>query len=332
MNKRICISGYYGFDNFGDETILKILVENLKEMHNVEEITVFSSTPEKTAKELNVKSVQTFSPKDIIVSLFNSTCLISGGGSLLQDITSKKSLIYYLLVLSIAQFFGKKTIIFAQGIGPVKNKILASLTAVVLKKANHITVRDENSLELLKSWGINANLCSDPVWNLKITSEKTDKIGIQLRTFPTLNEEFLNWLANAINNFYADKQIFIYSLQNKLDLEVCNRLKAKLKNAVVVENTSNEQVIKDLSSLDTLIAMRFHACLIAVKNNVKLLPINYDIKVGQLAKEFNLNCLSLNNLRLNNEIMEHFVKNNISYDKEKINGLKFDFEIIKKHL
>lgn len=322
MTKKICISGYYGFDNFGDETILKILVENLRE----HEITVFSSNPEKTTSTLKVSSVNSFKLFDVIKSLIKCDYLISGGGSLLQDVTSAKSLIYYLGILTLAQFFGKKTIIFAQGIGPIKNKTLAHATAIILKKAKQITVRDEKSLELLKNWGINAIKCSDPVWNLTTTPKKTDKIGIQLRAFPTLSEEFLNQLANAINKHYAGKKIFIYSLQNKLDLEVCNKLKSKLKNATVVQNSSNEQITEDLSNLDTLIAMRFHACLIAIKSAVKLLPINYDIKVEQLAKEFNLNCLNLEDLSLNDEIMEHFINDNISYDEEKINSLKFDFE------
>ena len=34
MTKKICISGYYGFNNFGDETILKILINNLKSFDN----------------------------------------------------------------------------------------------------------------------------------------------------------------------------------------------------------------------------------------------------------------------------------------------------------
>ena len=60
MTKKICISGYYGFDNFGDETILKILVENLKKFECNTEITVFSSNPSKTATNLNVKSICSF--------------------------------------------------------------------------------------------------------------------------------------------------------------------------------------------------------------------------------------------------------------------------------
>lgn len=42
MTKKICISGYYGFDNFGDETILNVLTENLKQFSCNPEITVFS--------------------------------------------------------------------------------------------------------------------------------------------------------------------------------------------------------------------------------------------------------------------------------------------------
>ena len=46
MTKKICISGYYGFNNFGDETILKILIDNLKQINPEINITVFSSNPE----------------------------------------------------------------------------------------------------------------------------------------------------------------------------------------------------------------------------------------------------------------------------------------------
>ncbi len=331
MAKKICISGYYGFDNFGDETILRVLVENLKRFKDKPKITVFSSNPQKTSTELEVNSVKSFNLFQVITNLFKSDCLISGGGSLLQDATSAKSLIYYLGIIKLAQLLKKKTIIFAQGIGPIKSKKLAKLTAHILKKVDYITVRDEASINLLNSWGISATKCYDPVWNLSAKADKNEKIGIQLRAFKTLTDEFIEQLANCINEHYSDKDICIYSLQNKLDLEVSNKLcnKLKTKSKTVVENTSNDKIIEDISSLDTLIAMRFHACLIAIKAGVKLLPINYDIKVEQLAKEFNLNCLNFDYLEINKEIFKEFTQNPIDYDTEKINRLMFDFKTLE---
>ncbi len=333
MNKRVCISGYYGFDNFGDEAILKTLVENLKNFEKELNITVFSSNPPKTAKELNVNSVHSFCPKDIVKSLFNCNYLISGGGSLLQDTTSAKSLIYYLGIIALAQILGKKTIIFAQGIGPIKNKHLEKLTAFILKKSKYISVRDDKSINWLKTWGIDATKCYDPVWNIETPLvEKTNIVGIQLRAFPTMTEDILNQLANLINNYYLDREIHLLSLQNKLDLEICNKLKNKLKskNIKVIENSSNKKIIEDLSKLDILIAMRFHACLIGIKSGVKLLPINYDIKVEQLAKEFDLNCFNLEYIELNEIIFEQFTKNKIEYNTEKINSLMYDFKQLEE--
>ena len=331
MTKKYCISGYYGFDNFGDETILKILVENLKKFDS--QVTVFSSNPLKTSKNLEVDSVKSFDLKGVIKSLKSSDCLISGGGSLLQDVTSKKSLIYYLGVIFLAQLFKKKTIIFAQGIGPINDKFLQKITKFLLKKADYISVRDEKSLALLNTWGINANLCSDPVWNIELNQvQKTEKIGIQLRDFPLLNDEFFMNLAENINKNYSDKEILILSLQNKLDLDVCNKFNDILKginsniNSRVLENTSNEEVINIISSLKTLIAMRYHACLIGVKAQVNLLPINYDIKVESLANLFCLKTLSLSDLNQNNKVFDEFVKSQIIYDEGKIKNqnLRFD--------
>lgn len=335
MTKKICISGYYGFDNFGDETILKILVENLKNFECNYEITVFSSNPNKTSTNLNVKSVRSFDILGVIKSLIKTDYLISGGGSLLQDATSKKSLIYYLGVLALAQFFGKKTIIFAQGIGPIKDKKLAILTKLILRNAKNITVRDDKSLNLLKSWGVSAIKCNDPVWNIEVhKKENTNKVGIQLRSFPTLTDEFLNSLAQNLNKYYSNKEICILSLQNKLDIESCNKLKDKLLNlnptlkVNVIENTSNDKVIADIENIETLIAMRFHACLIAIKAGINVIPINYDIKVETLANEFNFNSISLNDF----DSISFAIENVKSYDYEKVKEKEFNFKELEKIL
>lgn len=340
MSKKVAISGYYGFDNFGDETILKILVENIKSFKAPFEITVFSSNPDKTSSSLKVNSIQSFNIKKVIKTLINSDYLISGGGSLLQDVTSLRSLIYYLGIIGIAEFFRKKVIIFAQGIGPVNNKVFALLTANLLRKAALVTVRDDNSLDLLNKWNINAIKCSDPVWNIPVEkkSAAAGKIGIQLRAFPFIDDKFITQLAYCINKYYQQKEILILSLQNKIDMEVCNKLKDKLieinssLNVKVVENTSNDKVIEDICSVDELIAMRYHSCLIAIKAGIKLLPLSYDIKVETLAKDFNLKYIDISKPDNTEEVFEKFTAEDINYDDEKIESLKFDFKIIENML
>ena len=49
------ISGYIGFDNFGDEAIAKVLTAYLKSK-GAEKITVLSSNPSKTAQLYDVDS------------------------------------------------------------------------------------------------------------------------------------------------------------------------------------------------------------------------------------------------------------------------------------
>ena len=45
--KHIAVSGYYGFDNFGDEAILKVLTKELKTSGF--DVTVISKNPQKTS-------------------------------------------------------------------------------------------------------------------------------------------------------------------------------------------------------------------------------------------------------------------------------------------
>ena len=142
---KILISGYYGFANAGDEAMLTAIIESLRQVEKNVELTVLSGNPEDTAAKHQVCSVYRFNPLGIIRAMKDSELIISGGGSLLQDVTSKRSLLYYLSIIGLGKFFGKKVMLFAQGIGPIRAKWARKLTSLVCNEADLITVRDSES-------------------------------------------------------------------------------------------------------------------------------------------------------------------------------------------
>ena len=289
------VSGYIGFDNFGDEAIAHVLSKKLKS-EGAEKITLISSNPERTACLHGVNSCGMF---QFLPSLFDADVLISGGGSLLQDVTSLKSLLYYLGLIYTALVLGKKVRIFSQGIGPINSKIGKILTKFALKKAEKITVRDSKSQELLTDWGIKSELVKDPIFELELPNkQKKGTVGIQLRNFEGVNEDFLEKLSEEISKRFYDKKIEILSLQDSVDIEVCTRFsemlrKKGIQNITVFDKLSINDVLEKISDLEYLIAMRFHANVVGIKAGIKTLAINYDPKVKKLAEEYNLPIINL---------------------------------------
>lgn len=318
-NKKILISGYYGFDNFGDEAILGVLTSKLLDLDT--DITVLSKNPSKTQSLYGVKTVFSFDLRKVFNEIKKCDVLVSGGGSLLQDVTSIKSLLYYLFVINTALFLNKKVIIFAQGIGPINSKFGRFLTKLALKKCTLVTVRDEKSLFLVRSWGVSARLVCDPLFDLPLVrSPRSNKLGVQLRGFKTLKENLLVKLAQQINKDFSDKEIEIYSFQDSLDLQVCKRFEAILKsiNPVIqtklIYNQNSQEILDKISKLDYMIAMRFHANLIALKCGIKTLAICYDEKVEKLALEAQIPYVSM----LANEDYDSLFKRLKILDEQKL--------------
>ena len=292
---RVAISGYYGFKNFGDEAILSVLVNHLKSLKNTD-ITVFSSDVEYTEKTYGVKAVKRFCLKEVVKTIKNCDVLVSGGGSLLQDVTSLKSLVYYAFIIALGLLFNKKVIIFAQGIGPLNSSIAQNIVKNLLKYCTYVTVRDENSVKLLDKLGVNSELVCDPIYSLDIKSEpENGSIGIQLREFKTMNQELLQKLALLVITKFSDKKIKIFSLQKTQDLELCKRFEALIKsfNPEVETEIIQDAIINQLSKLEYLIGMRFHAVLVALKAGVKTSAINYDVKVEKIATDAGIPIISM---------------------------------------
>ena len=163
---KVLISGYYGFKNFGDEAVLSVLTKHLNALKF--DVTVLSSNVDYTEKYHNVRAVNSFDIKTVIDEIKKCDLLISGGGSLLQDVTSLKSLVYYAFIISLGLLFNRKVVIFAQGIGPLNRKVSQIIVKNLLKLCSYVSVRDKNSLEILQKWGINADLVCDPEFKSEI--------------------------------------------------------------------------------------------------------------------------------------------------------------------
>ena len=159
-----------------------------------------------------------------------------------------------------------------------------------------MTVRDENSLNLLKKWKINANLVCDPIYSLDIASQTaSETVGVQLREFKTMNYNLLHKLALLIITKFSDKKIEIFSLQESQELELCTRFEQILHtfNPDIKTEIVCDDIINKISKIEYLIAMRFHAVLTALKSGVKTCAVNYDIKVEKLANEAGIPLISM---------------------------------------
>lgn len=174
-SKTIVISGYYGFKNSGDEAVLKSILTALEQEGKATGIeinpVVLSIDPDWTSVAYGVKSVHRMKLGEVRQAIKDSDGLISGGGSLLQDATSPKTIPYYLGVLKIAQWLGKPTFIYAQGVGPVNRKLFYPMIRSIFRKCTYISVRDIQSGELLQSMGISGeaiHVVPDPVMGLPL--------------------------------------------------------------------------------------------------------------------------------------------------------------------
>lgn len=332
MSKKVLISGYIGFSNFGDDAIFGCLIDYLKSKGAI--ISALSSTPNYTCDNYKIKAFKYKNPVDILKAIFSSDILISGGGSLLQDKTSKLSLLYYLFIIFLSKLTGKKIIIFSQGIGPIRSPLMQKITRYVLKQSDFITVRDKNSKNILDSWGINSELLCDPFWSINVrTTDKNGTVGVQLREYKNMREDFLENLASVCVKYFRQKKIKVFSFQNSYDRNVCEKFVKLLKkeyNGIDVEfvlNTSVDKTISDFSDLEYIIAMRYHACLLALKCGIKTLPIVYDSKVEILAKDFNLPYI---NCEIDENISESFEK--LINNEQKVEPKHFDWSVFDKFL
>ncbi|NLK73054.1 MAG: polysaccharide pyruvyl transferase CsaB [Clostridiales bacterium] len=310
---KVVISGYYGFNNIGDESILRAVVDNLRRKLNPIDITVLSQMPELTSEKFGVHSVYRMDVLKVIKAIGSSDLLISGGGSLLQDATSKKSISYYLGVIWIALLLKKKVFIYSQGIGPISGKINRFLVKKTLNKIKYIVVRDEQSKELLCEIGVNYEniyVTADPVIRVKkaeletgmkiLESEgfvkDTSKItvGFALRGLK-IKGNFIDEICEAAEHILShyNAQIVFIPFHYNEDMGVINEIKKKHGDkAFYIENKYlTEEMLSIIGNMDVLIGVRLHSLIYAAIMDVPMIAISYDPKINSFMHSLEMKAL-----------------------------------------
>lgn len=310
---KILISGYYGFENFGDEAILVVLIRELKRIFSDVEIVVLTSNIDHTQMQYNVRAVDRMIMSHVINEMRTADLLISGGGSLLQDVTSSMSIYYYLFIILLAKFFGLRTFIYAQGIGPINKALSRLITSLVLRKTDINTVRDNSSKELLDSLKVTSKVTCDPVWlglgsndtnvlELLGLSTETKYIGVNLRPWPSIGMLELQDLARVISRMASslNAEVLIMPLQFEQDIDICTNfsnillmISPALNVTVIEKNLSPKEWDCVIKYCERIVAMRFHALVVSLMHKKELFGISYDPKVSTLMKNASAHFLTV---------------------------------------
>ena len=295
---KFVISGYYGFGNNGDDALLLAITKEIKSLYPDAEITVLSKSPKKTEKQYHVRSVNRYNVFSVLNALHRCDMLISGGGTLVQDATSTKSLIYYLTVIRIAKFFKKKVMLYANGIGPLTSFKNIERTKDILNTVDLITLRDKNSLAELEQIGVRKEimeLTADPAFLLepdgngsKIletygVAEDGKLMCISLRNWKDMPKDFSKIIAGFCD--YAFEKHGIYTvllpMQVSVDYKLASDVKNKMKNKATIVSGKYpvESVLSVIDKMYVCVGMRLHTLIYSASRIVPAIGIVYDPKV-----------------------------------------------------
>jgi len=305
---RVLVSGYYGFGNTGDEAILMAVVDSLKKLKKDIEVTALSADPYTTSELLGIRAVQRTNPLAILREIIRADLVISGGGGLLQDVTSSRSIPYYLLIVYMAKKLNKKVMFYANGVGPVSREINKRMIKTVGNMVDLITVRDERSREELEILGVSKPpiiVTADPAFVLKpiddasglkiLEREKLSfeqdrpRVGVSIR--PWSLSESREIIARAcdylVKNHHADILFIPMQFPNDYN-ESQEIIKMMKEKASIIQKPLNPgELLWLFDRMDIVFGMRLHALIFGAMMGVPLVGMEYDPKVRHFLERVN---------------------------------------------
>lgn len=297
----VVICGAYGKGNCGDNTLLTAIVGQLTHIDPDLPICVLSRSPKETRISARVSSVYTFNIPKIGRLMRHAKLYISGGGTLIQDVTSTRSLLYYLFSIRQAKQNGCRVMLYGCGVGPVSKQRNRRRAARTLNRcADVISLRDHYSEETLAALGVTRpeiHLTADPA--LLLDPPENDEMNVYLRRcgieegrrylmlsvrpWPGFEEKLPAFAAAAE---YAKRAYgltpILFSMEPNRDEAASRAVAERLhcKYLLLDADSDGMRSLAVVRRMSLVISMRLHTLIFASGQGIPMVGVVYDPKVS----------------------------------------------------
>ena len=336
----VLICGAYGMSNAGDEAILEAVLGEMRSIDPEMPITVLSRTPQLTAERYGVRCLHMFDLPGFLREMKTKKLYINGGGSLIQDVTSSRSLWYYLFTLHAAHRRGCRVLMYGCGIGPVSRGFNRKLARRVIDSSvDEITLREKSSLDELESFGVRTprmTLASDPALTLPPApadevDEKLRSLGLEpegnyicfcMRDWPGFEEKAADIAraADFARESCALEPVFL-SVNHRSDGAAAEKVARhmQVKPKIIAEPMTTAMTVGVIARMKALVSIRLHGLIFAASQGVPLVGISYDPKVAAFLDYIGQkNCLPLG--ELSEERLEAMMTAALASDRDELRG------------
>ncbi|MGN7471301.1 polysaccharide pyruvyl transferase CsaB [Brevibacillus sp. SAFN-007a] len=342
---RILISGYYGFNNAGDDVVLYGIISSLKREQPNISLAVLSNQPERTSELFGIEAYDRWSFGTIVRELSRSDMLVMGGGTLMQDVTSPRSVLYYLGIVTIAKLLRKPVVFYAQGFGPILKSLSRQVIKRVVNRVDVITVRDYESGEDFKACGVNRapiHVTADPALTISpddisdtrgkellhgmFAAPSKPLVAISVRDWKQ-EQAFKRTIAKAADWFilrgwnvlFLPMHVPSDLAPSKEIMEQMTQTGARLLDAPVTFH----DIMSVLKQCDYVVGMRLHSLILACMLRVPFIGISYDPKIDRFVERAGMpnagHVTKLDETRL------------LALLAEKIDRIETETEIVTRH-
>lgn len=363
---KICFAGSYGIRSQGDDAPLLVIYERLCERFPDLSGTVISRhSTEGLYTQYGLRSFPNFEYETKSESInrwfrgFNfddnrsdlcrlrkeiaeSHLLMLGAGNAFVDYSIdllRGPIPYFVILTLIAQMVGTPVMWFGISVGPLRTDYGRDLTRLAARLASIITVRDERSIDELRSIGFKGKitLLPDPVLGLgpvgannqnqkciiaKANARGGPLVAVSVRNLPDSPElssnQYLDTMATVCDKLATEKRatlLFVpqctYSHGNPMEddrqvaMEVVRRMKVP-DNAVVIQKHLTIKETQGLYAGATVaLCTRLHGNVCAAIEGVPTVAVSYNPKVASFMQWLGCSDLIVTPSNFNaNQIME----------------------------
>lgn len=301
----IVLCGFYGFGNTGDDSLLIESIKRCGREYGNARVSALTHNGKHDTERFGIRCVPRGSAFAVASEIRHAELLVFGGGTLLQERTSRRSLLYYIGILRYAQRMGVRCELWGNGLGIPRGKRSGRLLAKTLGMCAYVGLRDVSSVELAYRLCREFSVKAPPIYYekdlaLSSASSNLPRLNFLMRRYGMESNKggfaviavsgrakrySVRLLSDRLLRLRKEgKGLLFIPMFPKEDIKL-TRCLAKKYGGEVAEALSGRDMVGIMSKSSEVIGMRLHSLVFAFCAGVQFYGLGEDEKIESFCRE-----------------------------------------------